>query len=238
MFWKNKNLKMKMKKYIKNSANCLLVGVWLIANCYFLLCHEPWRDEAQTWLLARDLPFWKLPAQMSYEGHPCLWHMLIWPLVHMGLPYRMQNILAFVIVSIAVFLFTYRARLPLLIKAAAVFSPMLTYYYPVIARNYCLIPLFLFLAALWYPARFEHPWRYTLMAALLVQSHVMMVITAFSLSFCFFVSVVYGFTETDKEGNMETVLPPCHCRWAAPFFCCMNCCMWSAAVFWILIQPV
>ncbi len=174
------------EKNQKNLACSLLAGGWLIMNCYFLLCHEPWRDEAQTWLLARDLPFWKLPAQMSYEGHPCLWHMLIWPLVHMGLHYRMQNILAFVIMSIAVFLFIYRARLPLLIKAAAVFSPMLTYYYPVIARNYCLIPLFLFLAALWYPARFEHPWRYTLTAALLVQSHVIMVITAFSLSFCFF----------------------------------------------------
>ena len=189
---------MEMKN--KNLSYGILAGIWLAVNFILLLCHEPWRDEAQTWLLARDLPFWKLPAQMSYEGHPCLWHMLIWPFVRIGLPYRMQSGLAFLIVSFAVLLFLFEARLPLFVKAAAVFSPMLTYYYPAIARNYCLIPLFLFLAAWWFPERFAHPWRYTLTMALLVQSHVIMIMTAFSLSLCFLCECILQFCR-DRKGK-------------------------------------
>lgn len=35
--------------------------------------HEPWRDEAQAWLIARDLPFEAMFKQMAYEeGTPPL----------------------------------------------------------------------------------------------------------------------------------------------------------------------
>ena len=45
---------------------------FLCVNMVFLLHHENWRDEAQAWLLARDLSVPELIEQMSYEGHPCL----------------------------------------------------------------------------------------------------------------------------------------------------------------------
>ena len=59
----------------------------VIGHLSFILCHENWRDEAQAWLLARDLSIPELFEQMSYEGHPCLWHLLLMPLVRLGLPY-------------------------------------------------------------------------------------------------------------------------------------------------------
>src|SRR5687767_4774762 len=43
-----------------------------------LLNHEMWRDEHQTWLVARDansLP--QLLDNMNYEGNPALWHFFL-----------------------------------------------------------------------------------------------------------------------------------------------------------------
>ena len=43
--------------------------------------HEPWRDEWQAWLLARDSPSLKaLLYNMRYEGHPPTWHVVLFAL--------------------------------------------------------------------------------------------------------------------------------------------------------------
>ena len=44
---------------------CLLLA-YIAFNLSFLVCHENWRDEAQAWLLARELSIPELFAQMSY----------------------------------------------------------------------------------------------------------------------------------------------------------------------------
>ena len=83
---------------------CVLLA-YVLFNLSFILCHENWRDEAQAWLLARDLSIPELFEQMSYEGHPCLWHLLLMPLVRLGLPYISMNILSLLIMAAAVALF-------------------------------------------------------------------------------------------------------------------------------------
>ena len=37
---------------------------------------------------------------MSYEGHPCLWHLLLMPLAKLGLPYVSMNVLSLTIMSV------------------------------------------------------------------------------------------------------------------------------------------
>ena len=81
------------KENVKNSASFRNLWNWLIFAVYFLVGiflvsgHVPWRDEAQSWLLARDLSWSNLIAQMPYEGSPPLWHFLVKILVETGLPY-------------------------------------------------------------------------------------------------------------------------------------------------------
>lgn len=186
----------------------MLLGAYIFVNLFLLFYHEPWRDEAQVWLLSRDLPLWKLPRQMSYEGHPCLWHVIMYPFAHFGLPYFMQNVIAFIIVTCAAALLIFQSHFPFYVKTILVFSPLLTYYYPVIARNYCLIPLFLFLLAYWYPSRMERPIRYTLVIALLVQSHAVMIITAFSLCLCLLVeNCIRFYRERDVRRFVKKASP-------------------------------
>jgi uncharacterized phage-associated protein len=46
--------------------------------------HEPWADEAQAWLLSRDLGYRYLVFhQIAYEGHPPLWFTILWIANHL-----------------------------------------------------------------------------------------------------------------------------------------------------------
>src|ERR1700677_3445089 len=50
--------------------------------------HEPWADEAQSWLLGRDASLAQLWGHfLHYEGTPGLWQTLIHALIRLGLPY-------------------------------------------------------------------------------------------------------------------------------------------------------
>src|SRR5439155_1345157 len=55
--------------------------------------HEPWRDEADPWLLARDASFSTFFHRMGLSGTPGLWHTLLVPLARSGLPYGSQAVL-------------------------------------------------------------------------------------------------------------------------------------------------
>src|SRR5581483_4155917 len=65
----------------------LLDGAMLAAYASFVLVgvthHEPWADEAQAWVMARDLPLGKLLFnEMHYEVSPGLWHAILWVAQH------------------------------------------------------------------------------------------------------------------------------------------------------------
>ena len=183
-----------------------LFGLYIVTNLILLYFHEAWRDEAQVWLLARDIPFFELPRQMAYEGHPCLWHWVMFPFVRLGLPYFTQNIVAFVIVAVAAYLLIFRSDFPFWVKGILVFSPFFTYYYPVIARGYCMIPLFLMLLAYWYPRRMQDSVRYALIIALLVQTHAMMVVTAFLMCVCYLAESVLAYlAEKDSKALTKRI---------------------------------
>lgn len=168
----------------------VLFGIYAVLNLVLLFAHEPWCDEAQIWLLARDAAVWKLPAQMAYEGNPCLWHLLMVPFAKLGIPYFVQNILSYLAVMAAAFLLVYRPDFPYGVKALLLCSPFLMYYYPVIAGSYCLIPLFLFLLADWFPTRKDKPVRYMIITALLMQTHTIMFVTSLLIMLCYLAETV------------------------------------------------
>jgi hypothetical protein len=63
------------------AANPLLVGVlgvYTVAVAVLVTRHEPWFDEAQAWLLARDTaPLTLVTDALRYEGSPGLWHLTL-----------------------------------------------------------------------------------------------------------------------------------------------------------------
>ena len=55
----------------------LLAFVLYIAIIAIVMCfHEPWFDEAQSWLIARDSSLADIiSVRTHYEGHPPFWNL-------------------------------------------------------------------------------------------------------------------------------------------------------------------
>ena len=143
---------------------------YLIFNGILLWGHELWRDEANVWLLARELSPFELLREIKYQGHPCLWYFLAMPFAKLGLPFKTLSVLSFLVMSAAAGLFVYRGPFSPVSKTAALFSPVFSYFYSVVARNYCLIALLLILLAYFHKKRWEKPLLYGLLLGLLVQA--------------------------------------------------------------------
>lgn len=151
------------------------------------LYHEPWRDEAQQWLIARDLNVFGIFRQMGYEGTPALIHLLVAPLAQLGLPYGSQNALILLLATVAVGVFLYAAPFPRLTRALFAFSFWMTYEYAVKARIYTLGILLLFLVATTYPHRFRRPLLYALLVALLANTSLHFLAAALGLGLAYLV---------------------------------------------------
>ena len=65
----------------------ILFAGYLLFNGVLLLGHELWRDEANVWLIARELSPAELIREIKYQGHPCLWYFLVMPFAKLGMPF-------------------------------------------------------------------------------------------------------------------------------------------------------
>jgi hypothetical protein len=139
----------------------VLVGV-LVAH------HEPWFDEAQAWLLARDTgPRSLFMRALRYEGSPGLWHALLMLLAKAGAPYHALNILSALLGCLAAYLFVRYSPFPWPIKIIFPFAYFVFYQYVVVARSYALLAPLLFSVAVVYPRRFERVYLFTLLLVLI-----------------------------------------------------------------------
>lgn len=68
----------------------LLAFVLYIAIIAIVMCfHEPWFDEAQSWLIARDSSLADIiSVRTHYEGHPPFWNLLLAIAAKNGVPYE------------------------------------------------------------------------------------------------------------------------------------------------------
>jgi hypothetical protein len=151
----------------------LLIGVWLAVVIFTITRHEYWRDEVRPWSIARAAhsPL-DLIHRMRYEGHPVLWYLLLYlgklvvdtPLV---LP-----ITSIAVAALAVTLLMFRSPFPLWVKALFLFSGLPLYEYSVMARNYGISMLLLFLTACLYRYRKRYWLLLSIVLALLANTNV------------------------------------------------------------------
>jgi hypothetical protein len=117
--------------------------------------HEPWWDEAQAWLIARDAPLADLFLHhVPYEGHPPLWYLLLMIPAKLGLPYAALKIVAALIGAIGVYVLLFRVTtLPLVLRVLAPFTFYFAFQYTVVARSYVLLGATLWALAAIYEER-------------------------------------------------------------------------------------
>lgn len=181
--------------------------IYAVLNLFLLLHHENWRDEAQAWLIARELSPMGIIQQMAYEGHPCLWYFILMPFAKSGFPYITMNYISWMVMLVATGLFLWKAPFNVWIKMIIIFSPIYVYFYPVISRSYCLIALFVVLIMTAYQKRAEKPFLYGLSIGLLVQTHIIMLGMAGAISIVWLVEVLKQFKQShDRKSIWPHVL--------------------------------
>jgi len=130
--------------------------------------HEKWADEAQAWLIARDLDLKTIWFhELRYEGSPGLWHTILWVAQHVfHASYGALGYIGatFAIAGAALLLFC--APFPRYLRWPLAFTYVMAYQYAVIARPYTMLPLLAFLAAIFFKD-VRRPERITLVLVVL-----------------------------------------------------------------------
>jgi hypothetical protein len=110
-----------------------------------LLRHEMWRDELQAWLITRgsgSVP--ELIYLVAAEGHPALWHLLLYPLTRLTADPAVMQVLHLILATCVVCIATRHAPFPRWQRVLLAGSYFLAFEYAVISRTYVLAPLALF----------------------------------------------------------------------------------------------
>jgi hypothetical protein len=109
--------------------------------------HEPWADEAQAWLIARDMPWVDMMMHgVRYEGSPGLWHSILWVLIRMHLGYQGLAWLAGGFAACGVIVLFRFAPFPRPLRLLLPFTFFIAYQDAVIVRSYVLFALLTFSA--------------------------------------------------------------------------------------------
>jgi len=129
------------------------LGLWIALTGFTLSYHERWADEAQAWLIARDLSLWRIFSyELRYEGSSGLWHLILWVAQRIfHAPYDALGAIGLAFATAGVAFLIFFPPFPRALRWLLVFSYFMVYQYAVIARPYTLLPLLCFLAAFFSP---------------------------------------------------------------------------------------
>lgn len=150
-----------------------LIALWLAGVVFITFNHEYWRDEVRAWSLARSAasPL-ELLGLVRYEGHPVLWYLLLFAGTKIADAPLILPVISTLVALAAVAMFVWRSPFALWVKALFIFGALPFYEYAVVARNYGVSMLLLFVAAVWYRERFTRPVRLAVILALLANTNV------------------------------------------------------------------
>jgi hypothetical protein len=125
--------------------------------------HEKWADEAQAWLLARDVSLKTLWLhELRYEGSPGLWHTMLWIAQHwFGAGYASLGYIGAACAIAGAAWLIFRTPFPHPLRWLAAFSYFFLYQYAVVARSYVLFAFFALIIAERYRDR-ERPGLFAL----------------------------------------------------------------------------
>ena len=139
-----------------------VLGAWMAVVAFTLQYHEKWADEAQAWLIARDLNLKTIWFhELRYEGSPGYGTQFFgWRSMLFHARYNALGYIGMAGATAGVALLIFKAPFPRYIRWPLAFTYFMVYQYAVIARPYTLLPLLAFSAALLFKD-LEHPERIT-----------------------------------------------------------------------------
>ena len=124
--------------------------------------HEPWFDEAESWLIARDNTLYEMIfVTPHYEGHPSLWWLLLAIPAKLGVPYEIGlKSVQLVFALFYAYLIVFCSPFPKPVKYLLPFTYFLFFQHGVMARPYSMMTVAMILSAITWEERNEKPARF------------------------------------------------------------------------------
>lgn len=120
--------------------NATILILFIVLSLFIGYYHEPWADEAQSWLIARDASVSEIIFKIArYEGTPVLWQLILKLLITLGLQYKYFYLVSVFFSTIGVWIIVYKLKIPNAFKILLPFSYFILYEYTVKARSYSLL---------------------------------------------------------------------------------------------------
>lgn len=161
------------KKYIFFIIYCLVLLLLTIH-------HEPWFDEAQSWLISQKFKL----SILQFEGHPCVWYFVESFFIKIGLTYNFSWVIPYSITVITSFIFTFFVKMDRKVKFLFLITSTIFYFSNCFVRVYCLIALLIMILVLIYPLRCKHSVVYGILLLLLINTHVVVCSLVGALMLC------------------------------------------------------
>lgn len=182
------NLQSEKHRDLWKIGDALVLLAYSCVVLWTIRYHEKWADEAQAWLIARDLDLRTIWFhELRYEGSPGLWHTILWVAQHVfHFGYGALGYIGAVCAIAGAAVPFFFAPFPRYIRWPLAFTYVMVYQYAVIARPYTLLPLLVFTAALLYEDAL-HPERITivLIALALLTAHGTVLAACFGVAYLF-----------------------------------------------------
>lgn len=165
--------------------------------------HEPWSDEAQAWLIARDSSLHDIfLKRLHYEGTPGLWHLLLWIFCRLHMSYAAMHWATALIGVGAVYILLRYSPFPPLVRATLSFTFPLVFQTAIIARSYSLVPPLAFLVCIVLTARRNRPLAFAILVGLLANTSLI----AFLLALGLVPLYLLRLAKTDKLPSRRSLL--------------------------------
>lgn len=156
------NITKKINKELK--IKIIIFLAFFLLSFYLTATHQPWRDEAQAWLIARDSDGLSgLFQLMGYEGTPALWHLILLPFAKLGFPFQTVFVIHFLLNLFAIFLLVFISPFKTYQIVLICFGYYALIEYNIIARSYILSFIGLEIIAIYYLIK-NSKYRFALIA--------------------------------------------------------------------------
>lgn len=178
-------------------TNIVIFVIFLLFALLIGINHEPWVDEAQSWIIARDASCLEIIWDIArYEGSFPLWHLTLRLFINLGLKYECLYIVPIIISAIGLIIFLKKVEAPKFVKILLPFTYYIFYQYTIVARSYCYLLLAFSILAITYKERAQKPLKYifALVFMSLISMHGMIISIILATTFLI---------ETIKEKNIK-----------------------------------
>ena len=143
---------------VEKIVNAIYILLWTSISLYVGFYHEPFADEAQAYLIARDASLSEIISTVSRtEGSPALWYIWLKFLMICGMDYSHLYLASIIPNLLAVIIFITKAPFSKSVKYLVPLTYYILYQYNIVARNYSLLFLGTMIISIVYQNRQKHP---------------------------------------------------------------------------------